>query len=643
LGVALDGNGYTYIVGSTLSIDFPLLHQYQVDQPGLDAFISIFDTTKNGTASLKYSTYLGGNGSDMGYGIAVDSNNYIYVTGETQSDDFPIKNPFLTNLNGLCDAFITKIDPKAKGISSLIYSSYLGGSYVDYASGIAVDSNENAYVTGSTDSLDFPILNELLAHPGGIYMNGFVTRIDTSKSGVECLIYSTYLGGSDWDDLSCAIAVDNNANLYVTGAAGSSDFPIKNQYQNNDPHSGDAFLTRIDTNQTGAASLIYSTYICGTGWEKGYGIDVDNFGNTYITGYTDSSDFPLKNQFQSTPGAGGGNDAFVVKIDTNQSGVSSLVYSTYLGGNENDEGHAIAVDNYANAYITGITHSSDFPVKKKFQNYQASNDTFVTKICTSAIGSNSLIYSTYLGGDSSEAGKGIAVDVYGNAYIVGWTRSNDFPTKNQYQLPPGYYNSGAFLTQLVFPVIEIASPNGGEVWAPGTVQNITWDCVGLTHNLIIVLRQNGTDVALIDKNINPDLGTYSWTVGDCIQGIVTAGTKSRIIVKEKQTTVADKSDGSFTILPSLTITSPDGGENWPVGTTQNITWDAYLIPGDLIKIVLLKTNGTTILGIANNLDPTTGIFAWDIPSELPARDYLIKIKVKNKAIADVSDSAFSLH
>jgi hypothetical protein len=175
------------------------------------------------------------------------------------------------------------------------------------------------------------------------------------------------------------------------------------------------------------------------------------------------------------------------------------------------------------------------------------------------------------------------------------------------------------------------------------VQNITWDCIGLTHHLIIVLRQKGTDVALIDKNVNPDLGAYSWTVGQCIQGQVNAGAQYRIILKEKQTMVADKSDGSFTILPSLTLNSPNGGENWQAGTTQNITWDACLFSGDLIKIVLLKTNGTAILEIAHNLDPTAGIFSWDIPSGLPARDYLVKIKVKNKAISDTSDSAFSVH
>ena len=380
---------------------------------------------------LAYSTYLGGGSNEWGFDIAVDSSGNIYVTGCTSSTDFPCMNQYKADLGDTNDdVFVTKIDTTQSGVSSLIYSTYLGGEWGDGGGGIAVDSSGNAYVTGWTSSTDFPCKNEYQTDPGDFNDDAFVTKIDTTRTGVSSLIYSTYLGG-EWEDGGDGIAVDRSGYVYMTGYTNSTDFPCKNQYQTYKGYC-DAFVTKIDTTQSGASSLIYSTYLGGMGYNHGAGIAVDSSGNAYVTGWTSSTDFPCKNEYQNDPGNGDW-DAFVTKIDTTQSGVSSLIYSTYLGGKWEDGGDGIAVDSSGNAYVTGRTDSTDFPCQNQYQTYKGYCDAFVTKIDTTQSGVSSLIYSTYLGGEKLDSGIGIAADSNGNAYVTGWTNSTDFPCLNPYQ------------------------------------------------------------------------------------------------------------------------------------------------------------------------------------------------------------------
>jgi hypothetical protein len=234
----------------------------------------------------------------------------------------------------------------------------------------------------------------------------------------------------------------------VTGWTDGTDFPCQNQYQT-DQGLHDAFVTRIDTNQSGVSSLIYSTYLGGGGFDHGWGIAVDSSGNAYVTGRTDSTDFPCKNEYQNDPGDSTW-DAFVTKIDTTQSGVSSLIYSTYLGGGSYDKSVAIAVDNSGNAYVAGWTESTDFPCQNQYQTDQGSWDVFVTKIDTNQSGASSLFYSTYLGGGIWDYGEGLAVDSIGNVYVTGRTFSPDFPTLNQYQTDQGGWDT--FITKLIYTI-----------------------------------------------------------------------------------------------------------------------------------------------------------------------------------------------
>jgi hypothetical protein len=382
---------------------------------------------------LIYSTYLGGSGSDQdrsdedaGYGIAADSAGNAYISGFTNSIDFPTTpgafQTFCNDGSGCInhpDAFVAKINPTG---SALVYSTYLGGSDADYGYGIAVDSSGNAYVTGGTLSTDFPTKNPLQPTCG--YEDAFVAKINPTGSA---LVYSTCLGGSGVD-IGYSIAVDGSGHAYVTGGTRSADFPTKNPLQATYGGNGNAFVAKI--NAAGSA-LVYSTYLGGSGGvygDSGSGIAVDSAGRAYVTGITYSADFPITpGAFQTLCNGGSGcersGDAYVAEI--NFAG-SALVYSTYLGGSGADGGSSIAVDSVDHAYVTGSTTSADFPTKNPLQAAKGGIWTaFMAKL--NATGT-ALVYSTYLGGSAYDYGRGIAVDSSGAACVTGSTYSSDFPT-----------------------------------------------------------------------------------------------------------------------------------------------------------------------------------------------------------------------
>jgi hypothetical protein len=356
-GIAVDASGSAYVTGYTNSTSFPTVSPFQDTYGGgaHDAFVAKLDAAGS---ALVYSTYLGGSGSDWGYGIAVDSSGNAYVTGFTDSANFPTASPLQATFGGQQDAFVGKLN--AAG-SALVYSTYLGGGSLDYGHGIAVDSSGNAYVTGWTYSVNFPTASPLQATNGG-GNDAFVSKLNPAGSA---LVYSTYLGGSG-SDWGYGIAVNSSGNAYVTGET-SGGFPTVNPLQAG--AGGDAFVSKL--NAAGSA-LVYSTCLGGSGTDYGNGIAVDSSGNAYVTGRTSSTDFPTANPVQATNG--GGYDAFVAKL--NAAG-SALAYSTYLGGSGGDNGYGIAVDSSGSAYVTGSTGSSNFPTASPLQ---ASNSAFVAKI-----------------------------------------------------------------------------------------------------------------------------------------------------------------------------------------------------------------------------------------------------------------------
>ncbi|TMD08075.1 MAG: hypothetical protein E6J03_03260 [Chloroflexi bacterium] len=341
-----------------------------------------------------YSTYLGGVGDDLGAAIAVDRAGGAYVTGFTRSADFPTtEGASQTRFGGVEDAFVSKLDPAG---SKLAYSTYLGGADIDEGSGIAVDGAGSAYVTGSTASAGFPTTVGAAQRTfGGGGGDAFVAKL---TPGGNALVYSTFLGGNG-DDSGAAIAVDPGGGAYVTGATGSPNIPVTRGAVQTAFHGGghDAFITRLDS---AGRALVYSTYLGGGGFDLGLGIAVEPSGGVYVTGTTSSKDFP------TTPGSvqptyrGGGDDAFVTRLDA---AGRTLLSSTFLGGGATDRGAGIALDPADNAYVTGITGSVDFPTTKgavQPTSGGGGDDAFVTRLDPAVSG---LLYSTYLGGQGFDA------------------------------------------------------------------------------------------------------------------------------------------------------------------------------------------------------------------------------------------------
>jgi len=377
--------------------------------------VAAYDTTKTLVIDpvLVYSTYVGGSGTEVAAGIAVDGSGSAYVTGFTDSLDFPVSGGG-TFRGGAYDGFVTKLDPTG---SAIVYSTYLGGNDFDQANAIAVDAGGNAVVTGYTFSPDFPVTPGALIPAIRSSVMAFITKLNPAGSG---LVYSTYFGGSG-ADFGFGIAVDAGGNAYVTGQTGSSDFPTTPGAFSSTLQSFDAFVSKLDP---GGATLLYSTLLGGTGTDQGLSIAVDLSGNAYVTGYTDSTDFPTPGgAFTTAPG--GHSDGFVTKL--NPLG-SALIYSTYLGGSGAETGASIAVDGAGNAWITGLTDSDNFPTTPgAFSNSRiGQRDLYVTKFDAAG----SLAFSTYFGGSGDEAppGPGIAVDSIGNAFVALATFSLDFPT-----------------------------------------------------------------------------------------------------------------------------------------------------------------------------------------------------------------------
>ncbi len=492
---------------------------------------------------LVYSTYLGGSYSDEGSGIAVDSLGSAYVTGMTDSTDFPTAHPLQAVAEGNYDAFVAKLNPAG---SALVYSTYLGGSNYDYGSGIAVDSAGNAYITGVTYSTDFPIASPLQAVCGcGAYFgDAFVAKVNPAGSA---LVYSTYLGGSS-DEFGHGIAVDPAGDAYITGGTSSTDFPTAKPLQAISGGDTDVFVSKL--NPAGSA-LVYSTYLGGSSGDEGSGIAVDSAEDAYVTGITLSTDFPTANPLQAKFGGGpiigGGRggppptptgDGFVAKL--NPTG-SALVYSTYLGGSGSDSGNGIAVDSAGNAYVTGATDSftfagsNDFPTANPLQAADGGNsDAFVAKLNPTG---SALVYSSFLGGISADGGYGIAVDSAGNAYVTGFTTSTNFPTANALQ--PISNNYDAFVTKIDF----------GGVPAPSC--QLASVVNGPPKQLIVSMQDavSGLQTIQVAAEVNTTVSIPSFSVGATTPVTVTATKVDQSQTSEVAFTVTNTAGQSTTCDP----------------------------------------------------------------------------------------------
>ncbi len=497
-GIATDGNGNVWVAGETLSVGLrttnllatnaPLRARFQGARSVFgDGFVAKF----NNQTELVYLTYLGGIGQDAAFAIAADTNGAAYVTGYTDSPNFPIfpkHTAFQRHLGGTnlnvqgvfpIDAFVTKLNSDG----TLAYSTYLGGRNRDVGLGIAVDNQGRAYVTGLTESADFPTKNALqlqITNASGtnIY-NGskyhrsgdaFVTRINPDGTALE---YSTFLGGES-RDIGQGIALDSVDNAWVVGITSSTKFPTANvpttsalwSFLNGQPNHAlftDGFVSKLSA--TGD-TLLFSSYLGGDRNDAALAVTVDPSGNAYVTGYTFSTNFPVTSTNLWPIQTNISSEVFVTSF--NSDGATN--YSVVFGGRKREEGIGIAVDANANAYIVGVTSSTNDFAGVNFTNMMAffsnnptsfftatnsslrkfgTSDAFIVQV--DASGSN--VFSAYFGGRGNDQANGIAWDPTANAaYIVGTTTSST----NFLSTSPGTFHgsrihSDAFVGRIQFP------------------------------------------------------------------------------------------------------------------------------------------------------------------------------------------------
>jgi hypothetical protein len=388
--ISLDSSRNAHVAGWTSSLNFPVAGAFQPTYGGglYDGFLVKINADGD---ALLYSTYIGGSSDDRCNGVAVDSLGMSYVTGFTDSGDFPgSSGAYQTAKGGGIDAFLAKYNPATTGSASRVYATYLGGPSNDFSSSVAVDGAHSAYIVGQSTGGYSTTPGSFQSNYGGGAFDAFVTKLNPAGSA---LAYSTYLGGSNQEAPGGQIRVDTGGNAYVTGWVQSIDFPVtpgaaQTSFAGGTCSSGgcgDAFLTKL--NPTGSG-LVYSTYLGGSGDENPVGLDIDSDGTAYITGVTNSPNFPLRNPIQSVlagpPCPYPCGDAFL-SVLSNQG--ASLLFSTYLGGSGSDFGLGVAVDSARRAYLAGQTSSANFPTSSALQPSYAGGpcavacgDGFVSKI-----------------------------------------------------------------------------------------------------------------------------------------------------------------------------------------------------------------------------------------------------------------------
>ena len=572
-GIAIDGSGNAYVTGYTLSTNYPITAGAFLTTFGgnYDAFVTKLNSTGSG---LVYSTYIGGGGSEYGRGIAIDGSWNAYVTGNTQSTDYPITaGAFQTTFSGgSWDVFVTKLNSTGSG---LVYSTYLGGSDFERGEGIAVDVSGNAYVTGVTTSTNYDITAGAFqtTFGGGTY-DAFVTKLNSTGNG---LVYSTYLGGSDFERGE-GIAVDVSGNAYLTGNTGSINYDITaGAFQTTfGGGSWDAFVTKLNST---ASALLYSTYLGGSSDDSGPGIAVDGSGNAYVTGQTNSTDYPITaGAFQTTFG-GGGSDAFVSKLgicSNTTSTISPVVCNSYTSPS----------GNYT--WSPSGTYTDTIP--------NAAG-------CDSIITINLTVNQPVTGTDIQTACNSYTW-IDGNTY----TSSTNTPT---YTIPGGAANGCDSIvtlnltinnatTSTISPVTcnSYTSPSGNYTWSTsGTYTDTIPNTAGCDSIITINLTVNTVDTSVINNDpvltANATNATYQWVT--CPNYAVISG--------ETGQTFTTTANGSYGVI-----------------VTQNGCTDTSACQ-TVASVGIQELTGTNVVRVYPN--PTTGKFTIELAKSFT--DVAVKI------------------
>lgn len=464
---------------------------------------------------LVFSTYLGGSAADFGRGVFVDTAGRVYVLGDSRSSDFT------HGTADNSDIFIGTFTPDGGAFGY----TFFGGSKDEIASGLAVDSDGNTYISGTTQSNNLAgshSINPVLSGPS----DAFVIKLNPT-SGL--FFYSTLVGGSG-DEEGVSVAIDGAGNAYISGRTTSADFPTANAIQSTyGGGDSDAFVSKIAPD---GASLVYSTYLGGSDTEnlaKRCGIAVDSAGNAYVAGDTRSGDFPVNNALRSSKtGSASSLDAYASKIDPTG---AAFVYSTYLGGGEDDSGLGVATDSAGNAYVTGRTRSASFTGSSSTRALAGTTDAFVAKL--NATGS-AISYLTFIGGaNGDESANAIVVDASNNAFVTG-SAGPGFTTVKSVQSYFSGGNDDAFVARLSsVGTINFSTYLGGS--GDETGLGIAIDATGsiyltgitdsenfLTSEALRPENAGGTDlfVAKINPNTDPN--------GPLIYNVVVVGKQMRV-------------------------------------------------------------------------------------------------------------------
>ncbi len=448
-GLAYDPDGSIWLAGTTRSvIDFPpqnAPYQDEIDSGGTvlqDTFLAKLRIPAHGRPELLYYTYFGGNAVETGGPVLVDAAGMVYLTGTTTSFDLPVTdNAFSEQLGGVenvkntlnQDAFIAKFNPASETAEgSLLYCSYFGGTSLDIPTAMSFDNQGRVLLAGYGGSTDIdPMVSTALQPSNRGSYDGFLAVIDTSAAAAaDAMVWSTYWGGAALDVIN-GVAVDAAGFVYFSGYTLSQDLPLAgDQYQAALLGSSDVFVVKLDLTKTNLDTLVYATYIGGSGLDIAQSMKMDAAGTVWVAGYTTSGDFPVTASAFQHEYAGGGADAFLLRVDPSLPPGDFIVYSTYIGGSGADVAYDLSLAGAETASLTGYTLSNDFPLYAPapaghLRSLMA--DVFVSTLDTSIPGVGGLRFSTYFGGSHQDVGAKVLANPAGDLFVTGTTVSRNLP------------------------------------------------------------------------------------------------------------------------------------------------------------------------------------------------------------------------
>jgi hypothetical protein len=646
LGIAIDGQGDAWVAGNTTSTDFPSANALTPVPPELaGGFTAAFVTEVNpGGTSFLYSTYLGGSGNggggDGAQSVAVDTNGNVFVTGYTESADFPTTSNAYQgssavpgSVAGSGSAFVTALHPATAGNSQLTYSSFLGGSgtlaALEQGNSIVTDGNGNVFVAGITNSTDFPTLNPIVSTANSADGNAFVTEINTAATtGPASLVFSTYLGGSGaggtpsripFGNVAFGVALDSSGAVYAVGTTTSTDFapaPTGGTPCGDNGYAT-AFLVKINVSVTPPTSAFSSCFGGAVDDTSATSIAIAPDKTAVIAGQTFTTDITPTNVIPTPPGVPNPTDSLVFVVKYNTTGGTAIAYSTLFGGSAGDNGYSVATDSSGDIYVGGETNSGDFPVTQGALQVAKNNPdgtAFVAKLNPAGGGASDLLYASYFGG----AGQGMGIPdaanaiaaFSGNAYIAGQTSSANsgatpFPITPSAPLTAlGNTTANAFVAELpLTPTVTIApttlnfgSQPVGFATAPlyATVTNNTATSVGLTIPPTFT-GANAADFAYSATGTSP-CGSSLASGSTCVVGVTFTPS-----VQAAESATLNLVDSDDTAAHPLLVTL--SGTGTATGAVIGISPTSLAFGGELIgassaaQPVTITNNGNSALTI----------------------------------------------